>query len=153
MTVRKLTKKDFDKIIRSTRNGGTNASIAKSAGFSTETIRVIRSAGTWKRYNELKAERNAKRRVTGKRKTVNTKTADDKLQKQLEKVPDTPITPDYVRELLDGMQAQKLATENLIAATEKQTNAIKSLETRQINEFFRTTTFIKNIKRVWWSRR
>lgn len=159
MARRDLTKKDFDKIIRAVRAGGTNAGLAKKTGFSSETVRIIRLTRTWNEFNEFKKSRAAKMskasalKKSSQPKASSTKTADNKLQKQLDQVPNKPVTPAYVQELLDSMQEQRLATDSLIAITEKQTAAIQKLDSSLVDRFFRLEALMLRIKRIWWSRR
>lgn len=158
MARKDITRNFFNQINRELKKGDTNINIAKKLHISTETVRTVRNAKTWSGFVALKASRrnkvNAKAsKVPAPVRAASSKNTDDKFQTQLNAVPNDPVTPAYVQELLSAMEDQRLSNENLIKRFDEHESFIEHIDakiTARINVFER---YLQRIKRIWWSRR
>lgn len=158
MARKDITRAFFNQINREVKKGGTNINIAKKLHISTETVRTVRNAKTWPGFVALKASRrkniNAKSpKTTAPARAASTKKADKKFQDQLNAVPNEPVTPAYVQELLNAMQDQRLSNENLIKRFDEHESFVEQIDAKISARLTVFERGLNRIKRIWWSRR
>ncbi|NQD41433.1 hypothetical protein [Glutamicibacter halophytocola] len=126
---RDITKAQFHKVMRNVKSGElTAAEIAKLNGISIESVRAIKRAKTWPNFEAAKQARRVKRSS----KAINirvkpSRSPEDNLQLQLEKIEDKPLTPEYAEELLESMREVRLGNQHVATKLDTLTHHVEKL--------------------------
>ncbi|MBV1778712.1 hypothetical protein KRR55_06245 [Paeniglutamicibacter sp. ABSL32-1] len=144
-----ITKAQFRVIMRDIKdNFGSTQQIADRNQISPESVRAIRRAKTWPGFQAAKESRRKKLAQAPKK--IATPPKDDQLQQELEMVPSLPLTPDYVKELLDS-QIKVIQSNERTAALLKEGNESSLVIRRQLVRVEQALEGLKN-RRRWWRR-
>ncbi|MFJ6416511.1 hypothetical protein [Paeniglutamicibacter sp. NPDC091659] len=144
-----ITKAQFRVIMRDIKdNFGSTQQIADRNQISPESVRAIRRAKTWPGFQAAKKSRRKKLAQAPKKVAAPSK--DDQLQQELDMVPSLPLTPDYVKELLDS-QIKVIQSNERTAALLKEGNESSLVIRRQLVRVEQALEGLKN-RRRWWKR-
>ncbi|MET4003893.1 arginine/lysine/ornithine decarboxylase [Arthrobacter sp. UYCu511] len=156
-----ITRQQFHKIARDLKdNFGSVQQIADKNHISPESVRAIRRAKTWPNFNAIKeakrtrdGQKRADEQLAQRLAQREAKYPEDQLQQKLDMVPNRPITPEYVQQLLDGQQEARLANENILSRLDNLDGRV-SFMIGGIKKLTDLLTSIRNFKarRGFWKR-